>query len=130
MRLFCDHCGTEFSPKALRAESRFCSSCGKPLSEFVREEAFGRAFRSRGLLPSPEDPINDDPITVSGGSKRKDRESPDVDGVMPSPAQSTPNRMRKGRRISIPVSANGLKQSTRDTSTEDQNDTEETEVVI
>jgi predicted nucleic acid-binding Zn-ribbon protein len=45
--LFCDSCGTHFAPGTLRPESRFCSSCGKELSEYVKSQ---RA----GLYSSPE----------------------------------------------------------------------------
>jgi hypothetical protein len=36
--LFCDHCGAEFSPGTLRPESKFCTRCGKELSEYVKSQ--------------------------------------------------------------------------------------------
>jgi hypothetical protein len=38
MRLFCDQCGTEFGATTLRADSKFCSLCGKALSEYVKRQ--------------------------------------------------------------------------------------------
>ena len=38
MRLFCDQCGTEFGDGTLRSDSKFCSLCGKPLSDFLKEQ--------------------------------------------------------------------------------------------
>jgi len=131
MRLFCDHCGTEFSPKALRAESRFCSSCGKPLSEFVKEQAYGTAFRSRGLLPTPDDQYND-PFSKKEGKKRKDRELRGVNNSGLGNNRHSPKRTRKEQRNSIPqsIADSNLSEGTRETSTEGQNETEETEVSV
>ena len=41
MPLFCDHCGFELKLGALRPDSRFCSSCGKALSQFVKDQSTG-----------------------------------------------------------------------------------------
>lgn len=118
MQLFCDHCGTEFTPKVLRAESRFCSCCGKPLSEYIKEHAFENAFRSRGLLPSPDDQINES-FVKREVKKRKNRESPDDKELMLSPARSTPIRMRTRQRELIPNGDSGRSDAALDTSTED-----------
>jgi hypothetical protein len=67
MRLFCDHCGWEFSPGALRSESRFCSCCGKELSDFVREHVFDTGFRA-------QEGTSSDVRKAHRGHKRKVRE--------------------------------------------------------
>jgi predicted nucleic acid-binding Zn-ribbon protein len=38
MMLFCDQCGMEFAPGTLRSESKFCPSCGKELSDYVKSQ--------------------------------------------------------------------------------------------
>jgi len=38
MPLFCDQCGEEFGENALRANSKFCSYCGKALSDYVKQQ--------------------------------------------------------------------------------------------
>jgi hypothetical protein len=37
MRLFCDQCGQEFTERTLRPDSNFCSFCGKPLTDYIKQ---------------------------------------------------------------------------------------------
>jgi len=39
MRLFCDQCGEEFDEHTLRADSKFCSYCGKALSDYIKQQS-------------------------------------------------------------------------------------------
>lgn len=39
MQLFCDQCGTELGALMLRADSKFCSSCGKALSDYIKQQS-------------------------------------------------------------------------------------------
>ena len=38
MQLFCDQCGTKFGVTTLRADSNFCSICGKSLSGYIKQQ--------------------------------------------------------------------------------------------
>ena len=39
MRLFCDQCGTEFGAATLKANNKFCSLCGKELSDHIKQHS-------------------------------------------------------------------------------------------
>ena len=45
IRLFCDQCGTELNSTTLRADSKFCSTCGKALSDFIKSQC-GSLFKT------------------------------------------------------------------------------------
>ena len=45
IRLFCDQCGTELDSTTLRADSKFCSICGKALSDFIKSQC-GSLFKT------------------------------------------------------------------------------------
>jgi hypothetical protein len=56
MRLFCDQCGQEFGERTVRADSKFCSYCGKPLSDYIKQQCvqlFPTSPPSSRIFPLP-----------------------------------------------------------------------------
>ena len=88
MRLFCDHCGWEFSPKALRQDSRYCSRCGKGLSDFVKEHLYDKGFRGddedRKRKPGHvnEDGADDEDDEDEGRRRRRRMEADNHDDTL------------------------------------------------
>jgi hypothetical protein len=90
MRLFCDQCGTEFGDGSLRSDSRFCSLCGKALSDYIKEQC-------ANFVESPP--------KSAGRSDQRHRTAPPVyDGEKRTPS-STPSKKRKSAdtRLSEPL---------------------------
>jgi hypothetical protein len=89
MRLFCDQCGTEFGDGALRSDSKFCSLCGKPLSDYIKEQCVY---------------LVDTPPKSSGRSDQRHRTAPPRQGSVRRGSSSTPSKKRKSAesRLSEP----------------------------
>jgi hypothetical protein len=139
MRLFCDQCGTEFGTGTLRPDSKFCSLCGKSLSEYIKEHA-------TNLLETTPNAGRPDLRHVTGQAKgnpvgrprkttNEKRKSVDVLIDEPEDGQESdsesPRKTRSRKRpsqISAEVDTNDddLETST----TEGNQDTEETEVLV
>ena len=80
MRLFCDQCGTEFGEGTLRSDSKFCSLCGKPLSDYIKEQCTN---------------LVDSPPKSAGRSDQRHRTAPPLyNGAKRTPS-SSPNKKRK-----------------------------------
>src|SRR5947207_8985835 len=115
MRLFCDQCGTEFGATTLRADSKFCSICGKALSDYIKQQS-GNLFKT-----SPKGARTaDDSKTY--GKKRKNLDLDDDEASVDGGPRKTRGRPRKG--IS---QENGVVDTTDETSTEENPESEETE---
>lgn len=76
MRLFCDQCGTEFGEGTLRTDSKFCSLCGKALSDYIKDQCATLAGFARS----------------AGRSDQRHRTTPPGAKCTPS---STPSKKRK-----------------------------------
>jgi hypothetical protein len=124
MRLFCDQCGTEFGTAALRPDSKFCSLCGKTLSEYVKQQRNSLFVKS-----SPNyGKSSKSPGVANTGKKRKvsdeEEEESTSEGV----------KRKRGRPRKYPLkAANGTGGDIGDvndeTSTEENQESEETEEV-
>ena len=115
MRLFCDQCGTELGATTLRADSRFCSICGKALSDYIKQRS-GSLFKT-----SPKAPRGADNAKIYK-KKRKNIDLDDDDAASVSDGhRKTRGRPRKGTG-----QANGV-DTTDETSTEENPESEETE---
>ena len=74
MPLFCDQCGEEFGENTLRADSKFCSYCGKALSDYVKQQCMS-------LFKSPSWFLGDGtPHSPTSAKKRKTTEGDLHDG--------------------------------------------------
>jgi len=124
MRLFCDQCGTEFGTATLRADSKFCSHCGKTLSDYVKQQRntlfvksspnYGKTSKSTGV--------------ATPGKKRKVSDEEEAEST------SEGVKRKRGRPRKHPVkAANGTSADIGDTndetSTEENQESEETEEV-
>ena len=118
MRLFCDQCGTEFGAKTLRADSKFCSICGKALSEYIKQQS-GNLFKTSPKAPRTAD---------NAKTYEKKRKNVDLDD---DDEASASDRLRKtrGRPRRGISEANGV-DTTDETSTEENPESEETEEVV
>ena len=117
MRLFCDQCGTEFGPTTLRADSKFCSICGKALSDYIKQQS-GNLFKT-----SPKGSRTaDDAKTYGKKRKNVDLEDDEEVSVSDGP-RKTRGRPRRGGQ------ANGV-DTTDETSTEENPESEETEEMV
>src|SRR5436190_21694891 len=86
MQLFCDQCGTDLVAQMLRPDSKFCSDCGKALSEYVKRQSVNllktppkSGRRNRGYA------ANDTPKSFGySGKKRKliDEDEPNNDDAL------------------------------------------------
>src|SRR5271170_5642199 len=125
MRLFCDQCGTEFGTSTLRPDSKFCSLCGKTLSEYVKQQrnalfvksspSYGKTNKSAGVAIS--------------GKKRKISDEDEEESTSEEP------KRKRGRPRKYPLKVvNGTGGDNGDTndetSTEENHESEETEGVI
>jgi hypothetical protein len=119
MRLFCDQCGTEFGAKTLRADSKFCSICGKALSEYIKQQS-GNLFKT-----SPKAPRTADNAKTYG----KKRTNVDLDDDDDEASASDKLRKTRGRPRRGIGEANGV-DTTDETSTEENPESEETEEVV
>jgi len=83
MRLFCDQCGEEFNEHKLRSDSKFCSYCGKALSDYIKQH-------SRHLFaPSPKGSRSFSQESHGLGEKRK------ADGDQGEPKKEAPRPRKK-----------------------------------
>src|SRR5947207_12843246 len=114
MRLFCDQCGTEFGATTLRADSKFCSICGKALSDYIKRQS-GNLFKTSPKAPRTAD----DGKTY--GKKRKNVDLDDDEASVDDVHRKTRGRPRKG------VSQENGVDTTDETSTEENPESEETE---
>ena len=125
MRLFCDQCGTEFGTATLRPDSKFCSLCGKTLSEYIKQQRnalFVKSSPSYGKSSKSAGP-------TMTGKKRKVEEEEEEEST------SEGVKRKRGRPRKYPLkAANGTGADNGDTndetSTEENQESEETEGVI
>lgn len=105
MRLFCDQCGTEFGDGTLRPDSKFCSLCGKPLSDYIKEQcahlpdtspkAGGRSDQRHRTAPPGYDAVK----RGSPSTPSKKRKAADTHLFEPQPNDSeTPRKTRSNQR--------------------------------
>ena len=115
MRLFCDQCGTEFGATTLRADSKFCSICGKALSDYVKQQC-GNLFKTSPQAPHTADDAK---------TYEKKRKNVDLDEEEESSAGGkTRGRLSRGAK-----QANGV-DTTDETSTEENPESEQTEIQV
>jgi hypothetical protein len=129
MRLFCDQCGTEFSAITLRADSKFCSICGKALSDFIKQQC-SSLFKSspKGGRTGHFGRENRDHYVGRGlGRKRKNAE---LGNEEDDESNSDTLRKRRGRPKKASNHTNGDVDTTDETSIEENLDSEETAVQV
>ena|SRR5277367_5416026 len=125
MRLFCDQCGTEFGAATLRPDSKFCSLCGKTLSDYVKQQRNALFVKS-----SPNyGKTNKSPGVVISGKKRKVSDEEEEETTSDGP------KRKRGRPRKYPLKpVNGTGGDNGDTndetSTEENQESEETEGVF
>ena len=122
MQLFCDQCGTDLVAQMLRPDSKFCSDCGKALSEYVKRQSVNllktppkSGRRNRGYA------ANDTPKSFGySGKKRKliDEDEPNNDDAVGQ--MRTRGRPKKPHRNELDLD------TTDETSTEENPESEET----
>jgi hypothetical protein len=95
MPLFCDQCGEEFGENTLRADSKFCSHCGKALSDFIKQQC-SHLFKS--LPTSSRSPGTGESQSPGSGRKRKTAggDGNDADGQLNDANGDGPSK-QKGR---------------------------------
>lgn len=125
MRLFCDQCGTEFGTAALRPDSKFCSLCGKTLSDYVKQQRNALFVKSSPIYGKTNKPAG----VATPGKKRKVSDEEEEEST------SEGIKRKRGRPRKYPLkTANGTGDDIGDmndeTSTEENQESEETEVVI
>jgi hypothetical protein len=92
MRLFCDQCGEEFGENTLRADSKFCSYCGKALSTYIKHQSSvlfhsspkSYAYEKKRKADDGEDDAEEDGGDVQAKAKGRPRKYPheaSADGV-------------------------------------------------
>lgn len=143
MRLFCDQCGTEFGIEILRTDSKFCTLCGKSLSDYVKKHATSVLKKPPKIGPSegrrvPSRPAKRPAVARPTEKPSKKRKNADAEiGVQEEEEEEQESddegrRNTRSRRRPLPVSAevdtnpDDLETST----TEGNQDTEETEVLV
>ena len=141
MRLFCDQCGTEFGIEILRTDSRFCTICGKSLSDYVKKHTTSVLKNPPKTGPSerrriPSRSAKRPAVTRPTEKPSKKRRNADAEiGVQEEEEEESDDEGRRNtrsRRRPLPVSAevetnpDDLETST----TEGNQDTEETEVLM
>jgi hypothetical protein len=120
MRLFCDQCGTEFGAETLRADSKFCSICGKALSDYIRQQSvhlFKLSPKSGRTSLSTDD-------NKSLSKKRKNIEEEEES------ASDNRRRTRFSPRKQTGQMNGVVDNNTEETSTEENPESEETEVQV
>jgi hypothetical protein len=117
MRLFCDQCGTEFGTTTLRADSKFCSICGKELSDFIKQQS-QHLFKT-----SPKAGRSTDNAKIALTKKRKiDEEEENGSDIQ---------RITRGGSRNKVGQANGMAVDTTDeTSSEENPESEGTEAQV
>jgi hypothetical protein len=121
MRLFCDQCGTEFGAKTLRADSKFCSICGKALSDYIRQQSvhlFKLSPKSGRTSLSTDD-------NKSLSKKRKNIEEEEEES-----ASDNQRRTRFSPRKQTGQTNGVVDNNTEETSTEENPESEETEAQV
>ena len=123
MRLFCDQCGTEFGETTLRADSKFCSICGKPLSDYIKEQS-GNLFKSSPKTARTNH-FTGSPKPLSPSSKKRkpveeEEEESASDGLRKSRRTAARQQQKTGQ-------TDGGVDVTDETSTEENPESEETD---
>lgn len=127
MRLFCDQCGTEFSAITLRADSKYCSICGKALSDYIKQQC-NSLFKSSpksGRSGHFGREARDHYASGSLGRKRKNAELGNEEEEEEESNSDTVKK-RRGRPKKVISHTNGGVDTTDETSTEENRDSEET----
>jgi hypothetical protein len=131
MRLFCDQCGTELDATTLRADSRFCSICGKALSEYIKQQCTNLFNKSpKGGRTSHS--LHETPSQGAGKSnkKRKATETEKEETTEEKESDSDIPRRTRGRPSgSKQPQTNGEGDTIDETSTEGNQESEETDVL-
>jgi hypothetical protein len=125
MRLFCDQCGTEFSATTLRADSKYCSICGKALSDFIKQQC-NSLFKSSPKSGRSGHFGRESRDHYSGKSVGQKRKSGELGNEEEDESNSDNFRKRRGRPKKVPNQTNGEVDTTDETSIEENHDSEET----
>ena len=121
MRLFCDQCGTEFGTATLRPDSKFCSLCGKTLSEYVKQQ------RNALFVKSPKHSQSGKSAGVAiSGKRRKIPDEEEEDSM----SEEQKRKRGRPRRPNVNGTAPDNGDSNDETSTEENHESEETEGVF
>lgn len=134
MRLFCDQCGTELGSTALRADSKFCSICGKALSDFIKSQRGNfktspkgakveEKKRGRGRPPGTFKRLRTQPPKTNGKRTRDEDDKEESEGELEV------KRARTGRTSTPHVNADMDAFFNPSASLEEHQDSEDTEVV-
>jgi hypothetical protein len=137
MRLFCDQCGTEFGDGALRPNSKFCSLCGKALSEYIKEQCAHLVDGSPKSAGRSDQRHRTAPPAHGGGKQQASPSSPSKkrkagDARLSEPQESDSETPRKTRSNQPGAKTNGETDTNDEdletSTTENPESTEGTEV--
>jgi hypothetical protein len=118
--LFCDQCGTEFASGILRQDSKYCTRCGKELSDFIKSQCVDLYSPPRGKTDANRKrskPSEDDDVRAEKKSRKKDMGEEKEGGLEGSGRRETRGRPRKN--IAVVIGADD-DQTTSTTSREDE----------
>jgi hypothetical protein len=94
MRLFCDQCGLEFGERTLRTDSKFCSYCGKPLSDYIKLQCvqlFTTSPPTSRIFPLPS------PSLLSTSTQKPDSKGLVSNAGVPLKAATGDQPVKRGR---------------------------------
>jgi hypothetical protein len=139
MRLFCDQCGTEFGTGTLRPDSKFCSLCGKSLSEYIKEHATnflktspkaGRSDSRHITGGAKSNPVGRPRKKTNEKRKIVDVEIDEQEDGQESDSESPRKTRSRKRRSQISAEVDTNDDDLETSTTEGNQDTEETEVLV
>jgi hypothetical protein len=118
--LFCDQCGTEFASGILRQDSKYCTRCGKELSDFIKSQCVDLYSPPRGKNDASRKrskPSEDD-VRVEKKARKKDLGEGKEEGKEGSGRRETRGRPRK--TVAVVIRRPDDDQTTSTTSREDE----------
>ena len=133
MRLFCDQCGTELGSTTLRADSKFCSICGKSLSDFIKSQRGNFKTSPKGVTVEEKRKRGRPPGTFKRlriqAAKPNGKRTRDEDEKDESESELEVKRPKSGRNSTPNINAEMDAFFNPGASVEENQDSEDAEVV-